>query len=94
MERLKALLRNGLRCSVKNRKTCGLFDPQKGFLLFAVYHLGKILSISVKMDQESAKINNKSHSLGKFFCSPGFVFSVAIKRDIWYHKDSKDNDVI
>ena len=48
---LKALPHKGWRCSVKNRKTCGLFDPQKGFLLFAVYHLGKILSTSVKMDQ-------------------------------------------
>ncbi|MGN8837633.1 hypothetical protein ACTNCI_11795 [Mitsuokella jalaludinii] len=47
----ESLATQGIAVFGKNRKTCGLFDPQKGFLLFAVYHLGKILSTSVKMDQ-------------------------------------------
>lgn len=44
----KRLSCKGSQCSVKNRKTSGLFGRQKGFLLFEVYHHMKILSNSVK----------------------------------------------
>ena len=49
---LEALSHKGWRCSVKNWKTCGLLGGQKGFLLFAVYHLMKILSNYSKMSSK------------------------------------------
>ena len=45
------LATQGIAVFGKKSENLRPFDPQKGFLLFAVYHLGKILSTSVKMDQ-------------------------------------------